>query len=114
MSAYRGLDYYQLDDLLTEEEVMVRDTTRGFVTEHVMPGIGEAYENAEFPRQLVPMIAELGLLGPTLPEEYGCAGLGPVAYGLICQELERGDSGLSSFVSVLGCVVMCPIFAYGC
>jgi len=113
MTAYRGLDYYALDELLTEEERMVRDTTRDFVSEHVMPVIGEAYEKAEFPRQLVPMIAELGLLGANLPEEYGCAGLGPVAYGLICQELERGDSGVRSFVSVQGSLVMWPIFAYG-
>jgi glutaryl-CoA dehydrogenase len=113
MTAYRGLDYYALDELLTEEERMVRDTARDFVSEHVMPVIGEAYEKAEFPRQLVPMIAELGLLGANLPEEYGCAGLGPMAYGLICQELERGDSGVRSFVSVQGSLVMWPIFAYG-
>jgi glutaryl-CoA dehydrogenase len=113
MSAYRGLDYMHLDELLTEEERMVRDTTRDFVSEHVMPVIGDACEKAEFPRQLIPMVAELGLLGPTLPEEYGCAGMGPVAYGLICQELERGDSGVRSFVSVQGSLVMYPIFTYG-
>jgi glutaryl-CoA dehydrogenase len=113
MNAYRGLDYFDLDELLTDEERMVRDLTRDFVSEHVMPVIGEACEKAEFPRALVPMIAELGLLGPSLPEEYGCAGLGPVAYGLICQELERGDSGLRSFVSVQGSLVMWPIHAYG-
>ena len=113
MSAYRGLDYYQLDDLLSEEERMVRDTTREFVSEHVMPIIGDACDKAEFPRHLIPMIGELGLLGCNLPEEYGCAGLGAVAYGLICQELERGDSGLRSFVSVQGSLVMWPIFSYG-
>ncbi|MGQ0553075.1 MAG: acyl-CoA dehydrogenase family protein [Planctomycetota bacterium] len=113
MSTYRGLDYYLLDELLSEEERMVRDTTRDFVTERVMPVIGEAYEKAEFPRALISAVGELGLLGANLPEEYGCAGMGPVAYGLICQELERGDSGLRSFVSVQGSLVMWPIFAYG-
>ena len=91
----------------------MRDTTRDFVSEHVMPIIGEACDKAEFPMHLIPMIGELGLLGANLPEEHGCAGLGPVAYGLICQELERGDSGLRSFVSVQGSLVMWPIFAYG-
>ena len=113
MSTFRGLDYYQLDDLLSEEERMVRDMTREFVSDNVMPVIDEAYERAEFPRQLVPQIAELGMLGANLPSEYGCAGLGPIAYGLICQELERGDSGLRSFVSVQGSLAMWPIFAYG-
>ena len=113
MPEYRGVDYLELDELLSEEERMVRDTTRDFVSEHVMPIIGEAYEKAEFPRQLIPMIGELGLLGANLPEEYGCAGMGAVAYGLICQELERGDSGLRSFVSVQGSLVMWPIHAFG-
>src|SRR4249920_3771356 len=113
MPAYRGLDYYALDELLTEEERMVRDTTRDFVSEDVMPIIGEAYEKAEFPRQLISKVGELGLLGCNLPEEYGCAGMGAVAYGLVCQELERGDSGLRSFVSVQGSLVMWPILAYG-
>ena len=113
MPEYRGVDYLELDELLSEEERMVRDTTRDFVSEHVMPIIGEAYEKAEFPRQLIPMIGELGFLGANLPEEYGCAGMGAVAYGLICQELERGDSGLRSFVSVQGSLVMWPIFAHG-
>ena len=113
MNDYRGVDYYELDDLLTEEERMVRDMTRDFVSEAIMPIIGEAYENGEFPMQLIPKIGELGMLGANLPEEYGCAGLGPIAYGLICQELERGDSGLRSFVSVQGSLAMWPIFAYG-
>ncbi len=113
MAAYRGVDYYELDELFSEDERMVRDTTRDFVSEHVMPIIGDACDKAEFPRHLIPMIGELGLLGPTLPEEYGGAGMGPVAYGLICQELERGDSGVRSFVSVQGSLVMWPIHAYG-
>ena len=113
MSAFRGLDYYLMDDLLSEEERMVRDMTRDFVDDAVMPVIEEAYEQAYFPKELIPQIGELGMLGANLPEEYGCAGLGPIAYGLICQELERGDSGLRSFVSVQGSLAMWPIFAYG-
>ena len=113
MSTYRGLDYYHLDDLLTEDEIMVRDMTRDFVTDAVMPIIAEAYEDAVFPRQLIGQLGELGMLGANLPEEYGCAGLGPIAYGLINQELERGDSGLRSFASVQGSLAMWPIFAYG-
>ena len=113
MSAFRGLDYYHLDDLLTEEEVMVRDMTRDFVSDAVMPLIEDAYEKAYFPKELIGQVGELGMLGANLPTEYGCAGLGPVAYGLICQELERGDSGLRSFVSVQGSLAMWPIFAYG-
>lgn len=113
MSTYRGLDYYHLDDLLTEDEIMVRDMTRDFVTDAVMPVIEEAYEDAVFPRQLIGQLGELGMLGANLPEEYGCAGLGPIAYGLINQELERGDSGLRSFASVQGSLAMWPIFAYG-
>jgi len=113
MSSFKGLDYYHLDDLLSEEEVMVRNMTRDFVSDAVMPVIEDAYENAYFPRELIGQVGELGMLGANLPEEYGCAGLGPVAYGLICQELERGDSGLRSFVSVQGSLAMWPIFAYG-
>lgn len=113
MSSFKGLDYYHLDDLLSEEEIMVRNMTRDFVSDAVMPVIEEAYEQAYFPRELIGQVGELGMLGANLPEEYGCAGLGPVAYGLICQELERGDSGLRSFVSVQGSLAMWPIFAYG-
>jgi len=111
--AFKGLDYYDLDELLSEEDIMVRDMTRDWVSDAVIPIIDEAYENAVFPRHLVSQIGELGLLGANLPEEYGCAGMGPTAYGIICQELERGDSGLRSFVSVQGSLVMWPIFAYG-
>jgi glutaryl-CoA dehydrogenase len=110
---FKGVDYFEMDDLLTEEERMVRDMTRDFVTDAVMPVIEEAYENAVFPKHLIGQVGELGMLGANLPEEYGCAGLGPIAYGLICQELERGDSGLRSFVSVQGSLAMWPIFAYG-
>ncbi|GJM21953.1 MAG: acyl-CoA dehydrogenase [Planctomycetota bacterium] len=113
MGSFKGLDFLHIDDLLSEEEIMVRTMTRDFVSDAVMPVIEDAYENAYFPRDLIGQVGELGMLGANLPEKYGCAGLGPVAYGLICQELERGDSGLRSFVSVQGSLAMWPIFAYG-
>jgi glutaryl-CoA dehydrogenase len=112
-STFRGVDFYNLDGLLSEEERAVRDTVRAWVDEHLMPVIGEAYIKGEFPKQLIPEMAELGLYGANLPEEYGCAGLNNVAYGLIMQELERGDSGIRSFASVQGGLVMYPIYAFG-
>src|ERR1700694_2776797 len=105
-------DLYNIDHLLSEEERMVRDTVRKFVNDRVLPIIGEHFEAGTFPRQLIPEIAELGLLGMHL-EGYGCAGLSAVCYGLACQELEAGDSGLRSFVSVQGSLVMFPISAFG-
>ncbi len=111
--AFRGIDFYRMDDLLTDEERMVRDTVRRFVDEKVLPIIDKHFEEATFPTELIPQIAEMGLLGGTLPEEYGCAHMNNVAYGLVMQELERGDSGLRSFVSVQGALVMYPIFAFG-
>jgi len=113
MDAYQPLDFYDLDDLFSEEERMVRDTVRAWASERFLPGIMEHFENGTFPMDLVPELAELGVFGPTTPEEYGGAGLNSVAYGLICQELERGDSGLRSFVSVQGSLVMGPILEYG-
>jgi glutaryl-CoA dehydrogenase len=110
---YQALDYYRVGDLLTEEETLVQDTVRQFVTDEVMPIIQQCNRDARFPRELVPKMAELGLLGAPYPEKYGCANLGPIAYGLIAQELERGDSGLRSFVSVQTGLVMYPIFTYG-
>jgi glutaryl-CoA dehydrogenase len=111
--AFQGIDFYQLDALLSEDERAVRDTVRRFVDEEVMPIIGDCYVEGRFPKQLVPRMAELGLFGANLPEEYGCAGLNNVAYGLIMQELERGDSGIRSFASVQGALVMYPIYAFG-
>ena len=105
-------DLYNVDHLLSEEERLVRDTVRKFVQERVLPIIGERFEAATFPRELIPTIAELGLLGMHL-EGYGCAGLSAVCYGLACQELEAGDSGLRSFVSVQGSLAMFPIYAFG-
>jgi glutaryl-CoA dehydrogenase len=111
--AYQALDYYLLDDLLTDEERLIRDTVREFVTDNLMPIIESCNSEGRFPRELVKPAAELGLLGAPYPEKYGCANLGPIAYGLINQELERGDSGLRSFVSVQTSLVMYPIFAFG-
>lgn len=105
-------DLYNVDHLLSEEERMVRDTVRKFVHERVLPVIGEHFEAGTFPRELIPEIAELGLLGMHL-DEYGCAGLNAVCYGLACQELEAGDSGLRSFVSVQGSLAMFPIYTFG-
>lgn len=113
MAAYRAIDFYDLDDQFSEEELMVRDTVRSWVSERFLPVIMEHYEAGTFPMDLVPELAELGVFGSNLPEEYGCAGLNNVSYGLICQELERGDSGLRSFVSVQGSLVMWPIHEYG-
>ena len=110
---FPGVDFYQMDGLLSEEERAVRDTVRAWVDEHLMPVIAECYIEGRFPRELIPGLAELGVLGANLPEEYGCAGLNNVAYGLIMQELERGDSGIRSFASVQGALVMFPIFAFG-
>ncbi|MGZ3676744.1 MAG: acyl-CoA dehydrogenase family protein [Ktedonobacterales bacterium] len=105
-------DLYHIDSLLTEEERMVRDTVRDFVREQVLPTIGEHFEAGTFPREIIPVVAELGVLGMHL-EGYGCAGLNAVSYGLACQELEFGDSGLRSFVSVQGSLAMFPIYAFG-
>ena len=112
-SQFAGVDLYQIDTLLTEEERAIRDTVRTWVDEHLMPIIGECYVAGKFPKQLIPGLAELGVLGANLPEAYGCAGLGNVAYGLIMQELERGDSGIRSFASVQGALVMYPIYTFG-
>lgn len=106
-------DLFNIDAALTEEERSIRDTIRQFVDERVLPIIGDAYVDGRFPTELIPELGELGVLGASLPEEYGCAGLSSVAYGLIMQELERGDSGIRSFASVQGALVMYPIFAFG-
>src|SRR3954466_12994371 len=106
-------DFYNIDSALSEEERAVRDTIRSFVDEKVLPIIGDSYIQGKFPKQLIPEMAELGMFGANLPEEYGCAGLNNVAYGLIMQELERGDSGVRSFASVQGALVMYPIYAFG-
>lgn len=106
-------DFLKLDELLTEEEIFIRDNVKRYVTDTVIPKMEDAYEKGYFPMELIPEMADMGLYGLTLPTEYGCAGAGYVSYGLVCQELERGDSGLRSFVSVQSSLCMYPIFAYG-
>ena len=110
---FQGVDFYNTDGLLSEEERAVRDTVRAWVDDHVIPIIGEHYLQGTFPKHLIPAMAALGFFGANLPEEYGCAGLNNVAYGLIMQELERGDSGVRSFASVQGALVMHPIYEFG-
>jgi len=110
---FEGVDFYDVGSLLSEEERAVRDTVRQWVDDRLMPVINQHYLEGKFPLQLVPEMAELGFFGANLPEEYGCAGLNNVAYGLIMQELERGDSGVRSFASVQGALVMYPIHAFG-
>ncbi len=112
-SALDPSDLYDIRSLLSDEERMVQDSAARFTDERVLPIIGPCFDEGRFPVELIPEIAELGLLGPSLPTEYGCAGLNAVSYGLICQEMERGDSGLRSFVSVQSSLCMYPIFAFG-
>jgi glutaryl-CoA dehydrogenase len=106
-------DIFDIDSALSEEERAIRDSIRQFVDEKVIPIIGKAYVEGRFPKEIIPQMAELGVFGANLPEEYGCAGLSNVAYGLINQELERGDSGVRSFASVQSSLVMYPIYAFG-
>jgi glutaryl-CoA dehydrogenase len=107
------LDFFAVDGLLTPEQRAIQETTRRFVDREVLPGIREWWDRDEFPLHLVKTFAALGILGANLPEEYGCAGIDNIAYGLMMYELERGDSGLRSFASVQGALVMYPIFSYG-
>jgi len=106
-------DFFDIDSALSEEERAVRASVRQFVDERIIPVIGDCYIPGRFPKEIIPGLAELGVFGANLPEEYGCAGLNNVSYGLIMQELERGDSGIRSFASVQGALVMYPIFAFG-
>jgi glutaryl-CoA dehydrogenase len=112
MFPFHGVDYMEIDSLLSDEEKLVRQTVREFVDQEVLPHIEEWNREGKFPAHLVPLMGELGLFGANL-EGYGCAGMSNVQYGLIMQELERGDSGLRSFVSVQGALVMYPIKEYG-
>ena len=106
-------DFFNIDSALTEEERAVRDSVRAWVNDRVLPIIGKCYVDGRFPRELVPEMGAQGYLGAHLPEAYGCAGLNSVSYGLIMQELERGDSGIRSFASVQGALVMYPVYAFG-
>src|SRR5580765_973162 len=112
MPTFRGVDYLLIDTLFNEQELLVRQTARQFVDDRVMPLIRDCYRDARFPSELIPELGRLGFLGANL-EGYGCAGMSNVEYGLIMQELERADSGLRSFVSVQGALVMYPIYTYG-
>ena len=113
MNALASPDFYALDELFSEEQKLVRQTVRDFVNAEIRPLIDAAAQRAEFPRHLVRRFGEVGLFGPTVPPEFGGGGLDAIAYGLMCQEIERGDSGLRSVVSVQSSLVMWPIYAYG-
>jgi glutaryl-CoA dehydrogenase len=107
------VDYYQIEELFSEEERMVRDVARRFVDEEFLPRVKQCFREGSFPTELIPRLGQLGFLGMTLPTQYGCAGLNSVCYGLVSQELERGDSGLRSFASVQSSLVMYPIYTFG-
>src|SRR5450432_2193320 len=109
---FRGVDFIQYDSLLSDEERLVRDSTRQFIEDNLVPIIEECNRAGRFPRELVKPMAELGFFGAAL-KGYGCAGMGNVEYGLMTQELERGDSGVRSFVSVQSALVMYPIYTFG-
>ena len=113
MNKFNGVDYFQLESLYSEEEILVRNTVREFVDNEVIPVIEKHYMAGTFPFDLIPKMAEIGVFGPTLPQKYGCAEMNNVAYGLVMQELERGDSGVRSFASVQSGLVMYPIFTFG-
>lgn len=113
MAKFQGVDYLNLDSMLSEDEILVRNTVREFVDEQVIPIIEKHNRAGTFPFDLVKRMADIGLFGPTLPAKYGCAELNNVAYGLMMQELERGDSGIRSFASVQSGLVMYPIYAFG-
>src|SRR5438552_11310188 len=112
MSSFRGVDYLHLDSLFNEQELLVRQTARQFVDARVLPLIRDCFRESRFPRELIPEMGRLGFFGANL-EGYGCAGMSNVEYGLLMQELERGDSGLRSFASVQGALVMYPILTFG-
>jgi glutaryl-CoA dehydrogenase len=110
---YTSPDYYLLDDLLTEEHKLIRETVRNWVKKELSPVIEDYAQRAEFPKVLLKGLAELGAFGPTIPQEFGGAGLDNIAYGIMMQEIERGDSGIRSTASVQGSLVMYPIFSFG-
>ena len=106
---FEGVDFLDLDDLLTEEQKLIRSTIRDFVKKEISPYIEDWAQKAHFPYEIVKKFGEIGAFGPQLPEEYGCGGLDYISYGLIMQEIERGDSGMRSTASVQGSLVMYPI-----
>ena len=109
----KGLDYLDISSNFSDDEIMIQHSVRDFVDKEVAPIIDEHFKNGTFPHELIPQFADMNLLGVNLPEEYNCGGMSHIAYGLVCQELERCDSGIRSFVSVQGSLVMFPIYAYG-
>ncbi len=113
MDSFVGVDYFNIESLLSEEEILVRDTVRDFVSQEIIPIIEKYNRESKFPLELIPRMASLGIFGPTLPQKYGGAEMNNVAYGLVMQELERGDSGIRSFASVQSALVMYPIFTFG-
>ncbi|MBD0278263.1 MAG: acyl-CoA dehydrogenase family protein [Flavisolibacter sp.] len=110
---FQSPDYFFMDDLLTDEQKLIRETVRNYVKKEISPIIEDYAQRAEFPEQIVPQLGDLGCFGPTIPEQYGGGGLDYISYGLMMQELERGDSGVRSTASVQGSLVMFPIYAYG-
>ncbi|MBT4790925.1 MAG: acyl-CoA dehydrogenase [Halobacteriovoraceae bacterium] len=110
---FKELDFMNLDSLLTPEELQIKESVRKFVTKEYMPTVSENFEKGHFDKSIIPKLGAMGLLGANLPEEYGCANLNNISYGIINQELERGDSGLRSFASVQSALVMYPIYAFG-
>ena len=113
MQKFVGVDYFNVEGLLNEDEILVRNSVREFIDSEVIPIIENCYIENKFPLELVPKLSEMGLFGITLPQEFGCAGMNNIAYGLVMQELERGDSGIRSFASVQSALVMYPIFTFG-
>ena len=113
MSKFNGVDYFNIDTLLSEEEILIRDSVREFVEAEIIPVIEKYNREGKFPVDLIPKMSDMNLLGSNFPEKYGCAGMNNVAYGLVMQELERGDSGIRSFVSVQSALVMYPIMTFG-
>ena len=113
MNKFNGVDYFNIDSLLDEEEILIRDSVREFVSLEIIPGIEKYNREGKFPSGLIPKMSGMNLLGANFPEKYGCAGMNNVAYGLVMQELERGDSGIRSFVSVQSALVMYPIYTFG-
>ncbi|MFM6953639.1 MAG: acyl-CoA dehydrogenase family protein, partial [Sphingobacteriaceae bacterium] len=110
---FEAPDYYLIDDLLSNEQRLVRDSVRNWVKRELSPIIEEYAQKAEFPKHLIKGLGEIGVFGPTIPVEYGGAGLDYISYGLMMQELERGDSGIRSTASVQGSLVMYPIYTFG-
>ena len=110
---FKSPDYFNVDDLLTEEHIMIRESVRNYVKKDISPIIEDYAQKSEFPQQIIKQLGDLGCFGPTVPEQYGGGGLDYISYGLMMQELERGDSGVRSTASVQGSLVMFPIYQYG-